>query len=299
MFRLFTDDQVRRNDIDTLKLWLRPKLGGYTVAIKYLQTSNEFYRGVHWSERPRLVADVSYPPLSRARLNRASRDGQPMFYACRGALPVLFELHATAGDRIALSEWALTEPLWMHNLGFHQDALRRLGGPNTPLRSQFLEPIPGETKENHKLRRLLSLAFTADTSNGREYRYKLSVAINELLFDKAEPLPPRPGGPQWDRVAGTAYPAMQMKGMADNVAIWPEFVDSSLAIRSVRYIEVERAEHGVSYTVLNLAIARSFADGVIAWQDTDGPEENRRSHITYENGRWVSRDGRGRIYDVH
>jgi hypothetical protein len=32
MFTLLTDDQVRRNDIDTLKRWLRPKLGGYTVA---------------------------------------------------------------------------------------------------------------------------------------------------------------------------------------------------------------------------------------------------------------------------
>jgi hypothetical protein len=51
---------------------------------------------------------------------------------------------------------------------------------------------------------------------------------------------------------------MQMRGVADNVAIWPKFVDSSLAIRSVRYIEVERAEDGIAYTVLNLAYARSF-----------------------------------------
>jgi hypothetical protein len=34
MFTLFTDDQIRRNDIDTLKHWLRPKLDGYGVAIK-------------------------------------------------------------------------------------------------------------------------------------------------------------------------------------------------------------------------------------------------------------------------
>jgi hypothetical protein len=91
---------------------------------------------------------------------------------------------------------------------------------------------------------------------------------------------------------------MQMKG-GRRQRCDLEFVDSSLAIRSVRYIEVERAEDGITYTVLNLAYARSFAGGVIAWQDTEGPEENRRSRIAYENGRRVSRDGRGQIYDVH
>src|SRR5277367_1299078 len=129
MPRLFTDDQVRRTDIDTLKRWLRPKLDDYTVAIKDLRIDNVFYRGVPWNELPHSVADLSYPPVNLARLNRASRDGQPMFYASRGAPPVFFELRAKARQRIALSEWALTEPIWAHNLGFHQDALRRIGGP--------------------------------------------------------------------------------------------------------------------------------------------------------------------------
>lgn len=297
MLWLFTDDQIRRNDIDTLKRWLRPKLGGYVVAIKDLALNNRFYRGVPWPNRPRVVADVSYPPERFARLNRASREGQPMFYASLGAPPVFFELRATPGQRIALSEWELIEPIWMHNLGFHEASLKRLGGSRVPARPQLSEPIPRETKQNEKMKRLLSLAFTADTSGDREYRYKLSVAINELLFDKAEPLPLRSGGPRSDRVAGTAYPAMQMKGSADNIAIWPEFVDSCLAIRSVRYVVVERAEVDRFYTVLNLAIAHHFSGGEITWQATDGPEEDRRGHIEYVDGQWISRDGRGRIYD--
>ena len=85
MFTLFTDDQIRRNNIDTLKRWLRPKLGGYTVAIKNITTDNVLYRGVPWPERPRRVTDLSYPPVAFARLNRANRAGQPMFYASRGA----------------------------------------------------------------------------------------------------------------------------------------------------------------------------------------------------------------------
>lgn len=299
MLWLFTDEQVRKNDIDTLKRWLRPKLDGYAVAIKDMTATNRLYRGVPWPERPRLVSDASYPPTRFARLNRASRDGQPMFYASLGVPPVFFELRAVAGQRVALSEWEVAEAVWMHNLGFHEAALRRLGGAAAPVRPQLTQPIPRETKQNAKMRRLLSLAFTADTSGDREYRYKLSVAINEWLFHKAEPLPLRPGGPKFDRVAGTAYPAMQMKGVADNVAIWPEFVDSCLRIKTIRYVEIERVEEGRSYTVLNLAIAHRFEEGKIVWQDTDGPEEDRRSHIEFANGQWFSRDGRGRIYDIH
>jgi hypothetical protein len=162
MFRLFTDDQVRKNGIDTLKQRLRPKLGGYTVAIKDLRPDSEFFRGVVWPERPNLIADLSYPPVRYAMLNRASRDGQPMFYGSRGAPPVFFELRAKAGQRVALSQWAVNEPIWMHNLGYHRDALRRLGGANAHLRHHFLSPIPGESKANLQLRRHLSLAFTAD-----------------------------------------------------------------------------------------------------------------------------------------
>src|ERR1700688_2074200 len=172
MLWLFTDDQVRKNDIDTLKRWLRPKLGGYTVAIKDMTITNRLYRGVPWPDRPRLFADVSYPPVPFAGMNRASRKGQPMFYASLGGPPVFFELRAAAGQRIALSEWAVAEPIWMHNLGFHEVALRRLGGSRAQARPQLMQPVPRETKQNENLRRLLSVAFTADTSGNREYRYK-------------------------------------------------------------------------------------------------------------------------------
>jgi hypothetical protein len=299
MLRLFTDDQVRKNDIDTLKRWLRPKLEDYTVAIRDLRSGNEFFRGVVWPKRPSFVSDLSYPPVKYAKLNRASRDGQPMFYGSRGAPPVFYELRANAGQRVALSQWTLNEPVWMHNLGYHQDALRRIGGPHAPLRPHFLSPIPAESRTNLRLRRLLSLAFTADVSGGREYRYKLSVAINELLFDQAGPLPLRPGGPKSEYVAGTAYPALQMKGLADNMAMWPAFVDSSLTIKSARYVLVEKVEEGLSYTLLNLAIADTFPEGQIDWREIDGPEASGRTSLTYENGVWISRDGYGRAYDMH
>ena len=90
------------------------------------------------------------------------------------------------------------------------------------------------------------MAFNADVKWRTRIPVQALELINELLFDKAELLPLRPGGPKSGRVAGTAYPALQMKGVADNVALWPDFVDSSLKITSVRYVLVERAEEGQS-----------------------------------------------------
>ena len=148
-----------------------------------------------------------------------------MFYGSRGAPPVFYELRAKAGDRIALSGWKITQPIWMHNLGFHRDTLRKLGGPGVPLRAPFVDPIPNETRANEKMRRAMSRAFTEVIEQGREYRYKRTVAITELLFDKAEPIPGKPGGPAIPRAGGIVYPAMQMHGAADNVVLWPEFVD--------------------------------------------------------------------------
>ncbi len=74
--KLFWRDQVRRRDIDTLKRQLRDKLGGYTVAIKFITTDNPLYRGVAWDERPKTIEQLSYPPAERIKkLGRLNRIG--------------------------------------------------------------------------------------------------------------------------------------------------------------------------------------------------------------------------------
>ncbi len=300
-FKIFSDDQIRNKDIDTLKRFLRIKLGGYRVAINDMSTDNLLYRGVMCPELPCTIDRISYPPPDKVvNLGRANRVGQPMFYASRAAPAVFFESRAKQGELFAMSEWEVAEPLWMHNLGYHKDALLKLGAPGIEMRARLTDPIQNESRENATLRKQLSLAFTEDIQQGREYRYKQSIAINELLFGDAEPLPIRPNGPTSSRVAGTVYPAMQMRGAADNMAIWPEFVDSSLRIKSVRYVLVEAADAaGSAYTVLTVAYSNTFAGRDIVWQDNLPPENQRRSRISLENGDWVLRDGYDRVYDRH
>jgi hypothetical protein len=122
----FSRAQLEARTIESLKDYLRRRIGGYTVAIKDMPTSNPLYRGRLCVERPCTTMDVSYPrPEYVKTLGRANREGRPMFYACLGAFPVFFEIHAKQGDLVALSEWKLAQPLWMHHLGYHPDALSR------------------------------------------------------------------------------------------------------------------------------------------------------------------------------
>jgi hypothetical protein len=299
--QFFTFKQLQTMSVEALKAYLRRRIGGYTVAIKDMRT-NKLFRGVVCEERPISVDRISYPPPNLVRKpGRANREHTSMFYCCVGAFPIFFEIQVKQGDLVALSEWDVTEPLWMHNLGYHPEALDRLGAPVPPQRLPLIDPIPNETNHNRKLRKRMSLAFTADVPDGEEYRYNETIAINELLFDRASPLPVRGrDGPQSRRVAGTAYPTVKLRGLADNVAIWPDCVDRYLKIGSVRFLRVETADQQkLTYSFLTVGYSETFFDKRIIWQDDLGPEASRRTHVTFENGQWVFRNGSNRIYDVH
>jgi hypothetical protein len=300
---LFTPKQIQLRDIDTLKKQLREKLGGYTVAIKNVPAGTKFFRGVRNPELPKWIEQISYPKASHVtRDGRANRRGIPMFYCSVGGPAVFYEMRIHAGDKIALSEWELIESIWMHNLGYHRNALSRLGSSRllSP-RQHLINPIPNETKPNRKLRRKLSFAFTDDVDEGEEYKYKLSIAIHELLFDGAAPIEiiGKPDAPRTNRAAGTVYPAMKMKGAADNAVIWPEFVDRCLKLKSVRYVLVEEADESNSaYKFQTIGYSNRFEGDKVLWSEELPDEAQRRSSISFEDGTWMLRDWGGRIYFV-
>ncbi|HTT80843.1 MAG TPA: hypothetical protein VMF86_14300 [Stellaceae bacterium] len=304
---LFTDAQLQRLDIDTLRRMLRAKLGGYVIAVKDIPAHHLFYRGVHCDACPATTRRIFYPPASVVTTcGRVNRAGEPRFYCSVAAPAVFYELHARQGDCLALSTWELMEPLWVHNLGYHPNALLRMGmqRDGIAMRPLVTHSIPNETKKNRKMRHRLSLAFTANVPPGKEYRYKLSIAINECLSHEVTfpyPNPDRdPDAPRHKRIAGTVYPTMRMRGDADNAVFLPEFVDSSLRIREVRYVLVEDADEArFAYTWLTVAVANAFDGDNIQWQRAMPSEGRRRSHIVLEDGHWVLRDGGGPISDFH
>ena len=304
---LFSEEQLQRLGIDALRSLLRPKLGGYIIAVKDIPAYHLLYRGVRCEPRPDSLRRISYPPAAKVTTcQRVNRAGEPRFYCSVAAPAVFYELDAKQGDFIALSTWELMESLWVHNLGYHPQALERLGThqDNIVMRKLVTHSIPNESKKNRRLRRKLSLAFTADVPAGKEYRYKLSIAINESLSEEVSypyPSPDRdPGAPKQKKIAGTVYPAIRLRGDADNAVFLPEFVDSSLRIRAVRYVKVEQADEARSaYTWLTEAYADKFDGDTILWQGSIGTERSRRSHMALEDTHWVLRDGYNRVYDFH
>ena len=125
------------------------------------------------------------------------------------------------------------------------------------------------------------------------------MVINRNLFSFPR-FDQDPGAPKHKRVAGTVYPATGMRGDADNAVLLPEFVDSSLRIKTVRYVYVEAADQTASaYTFLTVGMADTFTGDQIQWQENRPLEFHRRSHIALENGHWAVRDGFGTIYDFH
>jgi hypothetical protein len=300
--KLFWRDEIRRKSVDTLKYQLRSKLGGFVKDIGYVTTASRLYRGVICKEPPQDISRISYPPSALiTKLGRLNREQQSIFYATCGAPAVYPEIHVKTGDRVVVSTWEYTEPVYMHNLGFHPNSLERLGTVVDGPRRRFANPIPNETAENEKLRRQLSEAFTDDVPAGEEWRYKLSVAMNELLFDGAEPLLiTYADGPRFERAIGTVYPAMRMRGAADNVAIWPEYADRFLRLTFVQYVLVEAADYDRgSFSVSSLAQSDEFRGGRIMWRPGISDERARRGRVSFERGAWVLRDGLGDVYDIH
>jgi hypothetical protein len=216
-----------------------------------------------------------------------------MFYCSLGDFPVLLELRVRKGDLVALSEWRLIEPLWMHFLGYHPDALGAMNAPIPAQRAQLVSPIPNETARNARLRAHLSAAFAQEVPEGEEYRYSETIAIRELLFDGASPIPARgPDAPQRDQAAGVVYPSVQMRGLADNIAMLPDFADSCLQLQSMRYLRVEGADHeALSYAFLSLAVSTHFCGNKIVWLDETVPEPERLHQASFSDGCWTFRNG--------
>jgi hypothetical protein len=186
---------------------------------------------------------------------------------------------------VALSEWGLIEPLWMHFLGYHPNALATMKAPIPAERAQLVNPIPNETARNDRLRAKMSAAFARAVVEGEEHRYSETIAISELLFDGASPIQsPGPDAPQRNRAAGIVYPSIQMRGLADNVVLLPEFADSCLQLRGMRYLRVEAADHkALSYAFLSLAVSTGLCGNKIVWSDETGPEAERLREVNLSN----------------
>ena len=126
----------------------------------------------------------------------------------------------------------------------------------------------------------------------------MSVAIAEKLMPNIEDPPRR--DPRIASMQGLIYPTVPMWGNADNLALKPSFVATSLTPIYAEYVEVTEV-HDVSFGFNGLDEARSFRpDGTINWlghpaQWTLSGGEGVICKAV--EGRWVARNLSGEIVE--
>lgn len=254
-----------------------------------IPAGRKLYRGVKWPEKPHEVSQLSYRPKEKANeFHRAGRPNQPLFYCSSAREAVFYESRVRAGDKLVVSEWETTASLLVNNVGFDPDTLKKLGS-NRECSNLNNKEFPKEfEKHNTLVRQFFSNEFTRKVAYGQEHLYKISVAIAEQHF-------------QSDMFDALLYPAIAMKGKADNLAIKPQSLSEKLVLKKVEYIQVTDDSNG-SYKIIMLDFANSFTeDGRIEWKGRlpHWVLRNKGDQLTVavENGKWVARNTDGEVVE--
>jgi hypothetical protein len=100
------------------------------------------YRTRVWPgvDRPKSVADISYPPKHASRLNRANAEGEQVFYASAGLPPSFVECRLEQGQNVVCGEWRNTATMILQEVG-----ISNAGDPNHYIKTQCLA-FPGLNK---------------------------------------------------------------------------------------------------------------------------------------------------------
>jgi len=76
------------------------------------------FRGIQYSSKPKFYEELIYPPINKAKTNRANVKGEQVFYASTKKKAVFYELDAKPGDALVLSTWVTALPLLISNVGY-------------------------------------------------------------------------------------------------------------------------------------------------------------------------------------
>lgn len=298
--RLSTDDiqgkietlqalDFKNISVDDIKKDVSALASGYMLNSPIIPAGEKFYRGVLCEEKPHKVSQLNSPPKEKVdKLHRAGKPNQPLFYCSSVREAVFYELGIHAGDTLVVSKWETASSLSVNNVGYHPDIIKKLGSDRT-MPAWYNNELPkGMERDNLLVQRFFADEFTKIVPSGQEHKYKFSVAIAEQHF-------------QHDMFDGLLYPAIAMRGNADNLAIKPMAVDEKLVLKKVEYIQVTDDSNG-SYKITLLDFANSFTeDGQIEWKGRlpHWVLRNKGDQLTVavENGKWVARNLKGEIVE--
>lgn len=188
-------------------------------------------------------------------MNRASRDGESMFYGSINPLGPIWELNPSVGDKMVISRWHVVNDLHLNNVGFTPTVFERLSSTRKP---QIF--IGDERDENHpdniQVYNFLADKFSQPIGNNID-TYRLTIAIAENLINGLD---------------GLVYPTIALTANFDNVALFPKVVDDQLKLEAVSYDEIVLVDsHDINYRLKGIDYSNTFSsDGTICWKGRAG-----------------------------
>jgi hypothetical protein len=277
---------LRYTGFEYLKSQLMPLMNGYFIGSLATNIEEPIYRAVSWSTKPNNIKQLTYPPADIAKLGRANNPENPMFYGSAGCHSTTMELAPNQGDHLAISKWRTKDNLHLVCAGYTKDAFKGKSGMNRfeqlPWVKQHAADPLSNKQGNQFVHNFLAREFTKRVQLGKEWQYKISAAISELILNaKSFGIN---GAPAID-LAGILYPSTPNEANADNVALKCHIADKYLEFVSVQYIEVTKKTDIPEYTMLGLDFADSLSDtGDIQWKNSFPPQLIAGTDYTAKHG---------------
>ena len=282
---------LKESNIEQFNELLSLLFRGYELRAPRFNKGRELYRGIPYSEKPEKLDDLSYPPLEYAKINRASREGEQIFYCSNLESVPFFELNLEVGERLVVSKWKTSRKLFVNNVGYEDKTFEKLkSGRKNGNWWDNMNPVAkkNELDQNFMIRDYLASKFSRPIPPDNNDYYKLTIAIAEHHFSS-------------EMFDGLIYPTIQMRGNADNFAIKKSFVDSGgLEFLEVYFIEITEVLD-FKYDIKRLDWANSIsANGEIDWkgripQWTLGSGQQLK--VIAKDCKWIATDKDGNLIE--
>jgi hypothetical protein len=209
----------------------------------------ELYRGTsHHNSVPVHQADILYPPPHAVRTyGRANCPGKPMFYCSSDPNGVFRELGSQVGQYAVLAKWATTKPGVLHGLGYSSAVFQRAKARREPP-EPYRDFDAASDPQTRAIREFLALEFTVPNPSD----YRLTAALADVFL-------------AGDDFAGIAYPTIAKDCNADNLALLPAFVDSSLRLVEAQVVLIDDVQSDGSVGGEVIARLDSVDNGALKW----------------------------------
>jgi hypothetical protein len=259
---------------DALNENLKTLMTGQQINVIMYNPGLVLYRGIPFAKKPENYIDLIYPPIDKAKLNRASGENEQMFYCSNIKKPPFYELCVQVGDRLVLSTWYLKKKSTFNNIGYTKKNLEAFGAERkfstvnvednfmaNELGEIFCKAVLPDESHYYKLTNAIAKKYlfadviTRNYNTNPPFDKSDSTANNEDDFNTPQQFP------------GIVYPTIRNEAIGDNFAIKKETIDDEiLDFHKVEYIEiVDIKTNRYRYKIIDFA--SEIINSKIQWLD--------------------------------